>query len=292
MDETNLTTNEPVIKNQLIDISRFNPTAWSSRKKILALVVCLLLPPFGVLAIVYLLTKVIRKPDWRAKRVLLWIAITLVVSSGGTYGYFQLNNYWFANRHYNYSYSELDDFKLTSNLEGTAISFKKPTEYTQAGKSEVLLGSSSAYFIQRNYQTKPVTSMGYLSVSLVQSALATSHSYIESLTKTLNNPVDPDYEAIIKPIKDLTGETSSNNKVVLAAAKPLTTDNLKDNAWQFDFSVRNDEKGVKVTPLKGKIIFAIGKNTFYYLTISTLDYNWDKSQTTWQQVLDSIKIDQ
>ena len=44
--------------------------------------------------------------------------------------------------------------------------------------------------------------------------------------------------------------------------------------------------------MDGKLIFAVGKSTYYYFLVTMVDYNWHANQKTVQQITDSLKIDQ
>ena len=265
---------------------------WGHRKLILALLISLLLPPIGILLMLYLLIKAIRTSVWRKAALLPAIAV-LILSAAGTYGYWQLYQVWQGGKQYSYTYSKLDDFKLPSVLKGAGISFNKPTEFIQAGDSVVQEGFSAAIFYQPNYATDPKTAIAYLSANSVQSALAASSSYVEQLSSVLNNPSDSRYQTMVGPVKDfLVAATDSSFRIDIGSAKPLQTANLKNNAWEFDFFIQNDKNKTKVTPLRGKAILAVGKNSFYYFMVSSVYYNWGPSQSVWQQMIDSIKIDQ
>lgn len=272
-----------------LDIAR-----WPKGRKLLASVICLLLPPLGLMWIIYALVMFIRKAAWRTGKHVLWLVIILVVTLAGSYGYWWAHyEVYGASHKYSYTYTSLNDYKLASTLKGTSISFKKPTEFIVSGKAFAQQGSSYADLYQPNYKTTPVSGLGYLSVSLVQSALAGSPDYLKSLGSTLANPNDKNYQKVVKPINDFVVNTYNPvYKVTLDPAQTLKTANLTANAWQFDYTVLNDKNQHEINPLRGKVVFAAGKHTFYYFLVSSVDYNWNKNMTTWNQVVDSIKIDQ
>ena len=66
--------------------------------------------------------------------------------------------------------------------------------------------------------------------------------------------------------------------------------NIKDFAWQLNFYTLSD--GNRSTVLQGKVIFLAGEKSFYYFMLSTVGYNWAPNQAIWQQMVDSLKIDQ
>ena len=100
-----------------------------------------------------------------------------------------------------------------------------------------------------------------------------------------------DYKASLQ--KQLQSTLPKGMILELGQPSPLSNSNLKQNAWQFDFTAKSkvdNSSGASV--IKGKLVFIIGKGVFYYFMIATVDYNWQSNQAIWNQVLDSIKIDQ
>jgi len=73
---------------------------------------------------------------------------------------------------------------------------------------------------------------------------------------------------------------------------PPTNTNIKSNAWKFDVSITNGSNVNKISNVEGKAVLVAGKRTFYYFLIDSVDQTWKNNQKVWQQVLDSIKVDQ
>lgn len=295
-DQMSSFSTQPASQPEKTGRVRFNadPFSWSRRSKILGLILCLLLPPIGVFWLLYLFYMSVRKQDWRTKKVLVSAVTVLIVTGIGALAFFEAQYYFFiAPKQYHYTYTKLDDYKLGSTPAGYGINFKKPTEFVESGKPEVIAGASETDLYHPNKQTTPTSSMGYIIASSVQSALAGSPTYVKDFSDIVNNPKDKNYSATVKGVNTFLQQSYNKLfKIDLGPAKQLKTANIKDNAWEFDFSIQNDQNKHKITPLRGEVVLAIGKRAFYYFTASTVDYNWDANQSTWNQVIDSIQIDQ
>lgn len=282
----------PAVNQDPLPTGNFlNPLAWSRRQKIVAVVLSLLLPPLGLLFLSYTLLRTIKSPAWRGKVTLLLAMAVFIASLLGAYGYLRVYS-WRTSQQYHYSYSKLDDFKLPSALENSAISFQKPVEFVRSSQV-VRVGGSDLLLLHASAKTAAKGSMAYISASTIQSALAASQAYTVELNKQMTTHKGTVYDSFLKSFQQtVQAAVPANYSAVLSQPTPLSTPNLKANAWVYDLKATNKDAKVNVFGLKGKFVFAAGQRTFYYFTLASIDYNWQPNQTVWQQVLDSIKIDQ
>jgi len=216
---------------------------------------------------------------------------------------------------HNQNYSRLDNFKLDGPKPGTGISFEKPTDYTKALQSA---DNSQASF-SHTLESPTFAPLGALHV-LSSAAGFDTTGYISSLKKSLADPKSDAYKTTAEPIQTfLTSRFSPLYDVSFSDAKVLTTPNLSGNAWSLDFSAtpkkfaqpaagvntspdaKVDASQAKLVPssvppgfenYKGRVVLAVGKQAIYYFAVYNTNYNWDNNASVWQQVINSIKINQ
>jgi len=250
---------------------------------------------------------------------IIGLAVVLVLLIGG---YLYYSNHTSKNTPTNSSqkkgaypqtYSELNSFSLTGAKQGTGISFSKPTQYTltvesqakdQASFSNSLGGSTPAF-------------LGAIHVmSLPSSTNLSSKQYISFLNTSFSSPGKDAYKSAVAPIEQfVTARFSPIYNVNYSSAKQLTTPSLKTGVWVLNLSASpktnvqtsseqstpTDSSQIKppvhssavVTEnYKGQVLYVVGKSATYYFLAYSTDYNWDNNAATWQQVINSIKIDQ
>lgn len=263
-------------------LTKVTPRLW-----IIIILASLLLPPLGLVIALYL---AFRGFKLHKKNLYLMAAAALASAALGLAGLYAIRSITYDQNLDHYKYSQLEDYKLESKLDGTDISFKKPPELKEISHN-ALVGSSGASFGHVKDKSGSKTGLSYLLVSLKQSALAASQGYMVELGEILKDPNHKTYQKTVQPIKDFAKVgTLLKTDVELSIATVFTNSNISKNAWKFDFSAKNSQNNLKT--VKGTIILAAGKTTFYYFFLDSLEYNWDSNQKVWQQVLDSIKIDQ
>lgn len=286
--------------NQASSLAPINPVEptnktvnWHQRLKkfapwIAVVLISLLLPLIGALLALFFIIY----GTWKHKRPLYKLAavafIAAVIGLGSLYVYRTVRN----DQILNYQYSKLDDYTLTSKLTGAKMTFQKPAEIKQTNL-RLQEGSVLATLIHVNKKTKPESGVAYIYASSVQSALATSKEYVASVKEGLDNPTSKNRETMLTPIKQfIEGNTSKRYDIKITNVSAYTSDNIKNSAWRFDFTINNDKNINKISPVKGYVVLAIGERTFYYFMVTAPDYIWQPNEKIWQQVLASIKVDQ
>lgn len=261
--------------------SEFSRTRKNWMKLILLLLTAIIIPPFGVAWAIYMLLK--RSLNWR---LLLRALLIAVISLASITGYF------FVWKYYNptpYHLTSLSNKELTAKLEGAGMSYKVPEGF-ELGKQSVEFGSSVANYLLVNKSSQPVKVPAVMAVASRPSALAASQSYIESLSLLMSKHQGTDYEkAVAQPVKQfLHDNLLVSYDIALGQPSTFASSNISKNAWQFDFTGKIDGQRQG----NGKFVLAVGKETFYYLMVASVDYNWEPNKSIWQQILDSLKIDQ
>ena len=217
---------------------------------------------------------------------------------------------------HNQDYSKLDSFKLDGTKQGTGISFEKPTAYVKA------LGATDKSQASFSHTLKSPTFAPLGAMHVLSSAAGfDTTGYIANLKKSLADPKTDVYKTTAGPIQTfLTSRFSPLYDVSFSVAKVLSTPNLSNDAWSLDFSATpkktdptaisrtQDSKAAQnVSPVpagsgsssppgfesyKGRVVVAVGKQAIYYFAVYNTNYNWANNASVWQQVINSIKINQ
>ncbi len=216
--------------------------------------------------------------------------LVLLVSIMSLASYLVIYYQHYKNQSLRYHYISLQLAGATSGAPNTTLSFKKPVEFTT-------INNNSSYLI--NYQHKLKRRDTNVLVGL--SAASSIHingpavlGYPSIVADALKGQVSsPEYQTVIENL--LSFATSQLPKafdnVNLSNAQSLDNTNIKNYAWQFDLTA-NDPGSKKAPKWQGKVVYLWGKNGAYYFIVATVKQNWVSNQQIWQQVFDSIKIDQ
>ncbi len=251
------------------------------RSPILAIIVALLIPPLGL--IVALVVGIKSK---RPRKVPLIITL-LVASILGTIGYLTLttgliNVGGSSVTKYNYQNANGDEF---STVQAGGMLFSKPSEFTAtAKKSDQNYSTESfAHFGSRNYP------LSYIFVFSYKDSHTNDAEYIKGINDFMSGAVKNSYSAdYIDAIKKQVFDSYPGYDATLSAPHKFTNANIKKNAWSFDLDITNADPTIK--PMKGKLVYVLGPGTIYYFSLMVTEDNWTQNITTWQTVLDSLKL--
>ncbi|MEK7561377.1 MAG: hypothetical protein AAB541_00750 [Patescibacteria group bacterium] len=231
-----------------------------------------------------------------SKRIWLALGMAIVIAAAtGTFYYWYVPNNQKSTKTsqvYNATYTKLDSFKLTGSNAGSGISFDKPVEFGQDSGST----SESNRVILSDYkkanETVAIGSIGASSVYLDTSIL---QEFVKIFNQVVTSPQDKQSQSAPESILLLiSSNLDPRFAATLGQARALTTPNLKTNTWEFDFTAAPQQaKDKQALPnIRGKAVFAVSISTFYNFVVYATDDNWQNNQKIWQQVIDSIKIDQ
>lgn len=238
--------------------------------------------------------QLIKRPLTKLKLVVfLLIGLAVAVAAVGGYQIYKHYNNKPDNkqgRPYSQDYKNLEAYTLDSWQPETAINFKKPPEFKKARES-IQPGYSSVSLVDYSEASQTKTGLGYINADVIHNTLASTPDYRQKLKKYLNEPNSQEYQQFSEPLRQyITDSLPGHPKAVTAEIAPFTNSNIKDFAWQLNFYTLSD--GNRSTVLQGKVIFLAGEKSFYYFMLSTVGYNWAPNQAIWQQMVDSLKIDQ
>ncbi len=193
---------------------------------------------------------------------------------------------------YRYIYQNLDNYQLLGPKAGNGASFQKPVEFVPQGSLAAI--RDQAIFVH-NIDNKQKIYAGNEAISAVPVDPAPTASYLQNLNQAILDPKVTGHQQIVAPLNQFVKDRL-NSRYVISFAQPraLITPTIKANAWTIDFDATDKAPKSKTAPthLKGQAVLAVGKSTYYYFMVTAIDYNWQSNSKVWQQVTNSIKIDQ
>lgn len=234
------------------------------------------------------------KMDWKDRKSFLTIVGILILLVGGGYALYK-HNHPSAPKTYPYqqTFSTLANHKFAGGADGRGITFEKPDIF--ATQQNVLSGQSFVQLAKSTKNDGSYIAIARLMVTTRDTLLpgTITGDYLQGVARDFKADVTSSaYKETVSTIQTFakTGFPEPTITVTLGKAQAFTNSNIKFNAWQFDLT-SSDSSGA--TPAHtGKVIFAIGKNTFYRFMIAATDQNWQANSASFQQVIKSIKIDQ
>lgn len=188
---------------------------------------------------------------------------------------------------YKFTYSKLNSFLLSGQSEGNGLSVNKPQEI---GPGTAGAPGSEATL----YQTAKSGGVRIAALAVSSEAgVGSSSSYVKlAIQSNLADTSSYGYLLFVKPAQQLIKNAlDSAYKFSFSNSTTFTSANIKSDAWRIDFAA--SASGSSNLPrMQGTIVIAVSSKAIYDLDVSAVDYNWNNNQPIWQQVLNTIKIDQ
>lgn len=198
-----------------------------------------------------------------------------------------------------HTFSKLDSYTILGQAAGQGIYFEKPVEMPtidSQGQLHIRSTQDMYYYLIASGVANKATDAGKVMVQSAYTPTPPSADALKLMRVDAKNPSSSTAKSLKSLLSNFVVQRLANYNVSLAELKPLVTKNLPDNAWQASYAATaKDPAQAKFYPnQKGIAVVAIGKSTYYFYAINTIDYNWTNShnQKVWQQVFNSLKIDQ
>lgn len=210
------------------------------------------------------------------------VAIIILAVTGWFVATYMIKN----SQPYKYTYAKLDSYKMQGVVEGSGISFSKPTELTvlSSGNGQIEL----EHLITTHKNKKAFAA--YLAAASTTESSAYTQDQLMALKINFAYP-NTSYSKVISPISQfLKDRLPLDWQIKLDNPKPFTNSYVRDNAWMFSFTASDPNK--KKNPIYGEILYAISGKNYYYFVSSSISYNWQPNQKIWQKVVDSLQINQ
>jgi len=191
----------------------------------------------------------------------------------------------------NYTADKLVEQKFNP-APGQGVSFELPNVILATGLKH---SNWASYY---NYVTDPKSKVqltGAL-VYVFSNAYGSSNPKPDStaLAKDLANSSSDTYKAQTTKVQSfLTSFFPTNDISILSAQAGSSNTTL---IYNYDAPLKaatiSGTPTVKLPNYQGKFVYIYGNNASYYFIIKSIDYNLQNNASTWQKVIDSIKVDQ
>jgi hypothetical protein len=233
------------------------------------------------------------KPDKKNRikissaKKLLAVILPIILIAGAGYWLVSRNSRSFGSQAY--AYKKLDAYEVKDETTGSRVSFKKPQEFQLAATYY----QPRQIVLMHRGQSKPY--IGLIAEASLQDYLPQGADFFKNYNNVITDPKNPSYKELIKPLEDYidrqagAGFTGAN----LSVPKAFSSSNITTGAWSADFT--DTYKGsAKVAPykLQGRIIEAYGKKSVFYFMAANVGSVWEKNDQVWQQIFNSLRIDQ
>jgi hypothetical protein len=202
----------------------------------------------------------------------------------------------------NYNYTKsADEFKLNTTITpGRGMIVRPLYELTLVNHPTDYRPIFSDYIAADFAHRINGLTVSSMSILIDLSKQSPSTDYISSLQKAMAaaDPSDSVYAKTSKTITSfVTSGVSPKWQLTLDHPVAFTNPTIKVNAWIFDYNLVNQEaiaagKDPDANLFQGKLVYAVGKGGEYYLAVNALGSNLQNNQTLFQEILDSLKIDQ
>lgn len=244
-----------------------------------------LVPPLGLFVVLWLWLR-------KGLRTLALITLVVTIAAAGLYLYFyqELKGAPSNDKPGSYTYEQLQDYRFGGLKNGLGVELKKPTEFTEDPKESSRPRKTLVHKVQ---QDDTQSYLGGLSILTVPATPQDREKNLPMMREGLSADAPADkYKAASDLVSVITDMWLPDQfEASFARAKPFSSANIKQDAWQFDFTAI-DPKNPKTPKLHGKAIYAYGNNGVYILGFAAAGGNWQSNSKLWEQVINSIKLDQ
>ena len=191
---------------------------------------------------------------------------------------------------YKYTYSKTGTIKLDGAKIGAGTVVQKPVEFLPVGN----VNDQAKNYAQDIKVKGHIVSIGGLSISTTPLEKPLTVNTIDAINSGWQYQSDDVYQPIYQLIANFVKNNSAPRyNVSLTNPLAFSNPNIAKNAWQLDLKLFDNQPAEGQTEqMVGKVIYVIGQKAIYYYALAAVDYNWQANSSTWQQTLDSIKIDQ
>jgi hypothetical protein len=238
-----------------------------------------------------------KKSGFISARKLLAIVVVIGLIMVAVYAYQRYQDNIKADiksgKKYSQSLDQLETASVKNTNSGGLMSYQKPANFSPV-EQPYQTSNLTAYNSTFNSDGQTITN-GLLVALSTQSEPSFMAIYSQALTSLASQNAGSSYSETLSTIQNLVeSAVGKNYKVSLSKPAKAELPNIKSNVWTVDFNAScKDAKNPKKLPdMQGRAIIAIGKASIYYFVASATTYDWQNKQSVWQQVINSVKVDQ
>lgn len=224
------------------------------------------------------------------KPLLSVVAVLLLISIA--------TGFWYVeNQSSKTTFSGFDtaNFTLPGNGEGLGMSFNKPNSINK-DVAGIENSPRAAIFVQLKGDGDSIensTAEAFIAAQTRQypQKILGTNEYKDQISERIADVSSPDYERRVVNVHQFVTQIGRfGNKVTMSTAKPFASGNIQAYAWSFDLSVADINS--KNPPQEGKAIYALGNNGWYYFFVSAEKSLWQENLAFFDEILNSVKVDQ
>lgn len=227
--------------------------------------------------------------SWLAnQRALVGLAIIVIAAIVlGLVLHSQSNSKTIPNGPLAYKYTQINSYTLKGSRGNDDLTFSKPVQLTS------LQGAQNQQIVFAQFDAKnPIADIADLNATSLDLGHTLSASDKNAIGKAAQDTDSPSSSYLHRFVSQW---MNSNYATTFSSVTTFTNPNIKNYAWTLNYSATVKPKtshSSNYPPMSGQAVLAVGNTTIYYFMVDAVNYNWQNNQPTWQQVLNSIKIDQ
>lgn len=187
-----------------------------------------------------------------------------------------------------FTYSKMDTVSMSGQSDSLGLKFEKPAEIKLVADGVDDKSSWGVYRHENNLK-EVITTITAASSGDKQLA---NKEYLNRWSESFSEGEGPAYENATSGAKQFAQNVVGVvYDIELQKASKFSSSNLKDNAWQLEFTAKPKSE-TPLLPLRGKILIAGTEKGIYYFIVATREYNWSSNADTWGKVFESLQTDQ
>jgi len=166
---------------------------------------------------------------------------------------------------------------------GSGFSFDKPTTF------KPIAGRLTPFQVIFTNKDKKSDLLGGL-MAVSQPVLDKSNPDLDKFNQAIATGNYSTQSGVINSFHGYVSSRLADYKLTFGAPNKFTNANIKSNAIKIDFSGTPKAKGKPV--IKGSAVLALSEKTDYSFAVYAIDHKWKVNQSEYQQIINSLKIDQ
>lgn len=209
------------------------------------------------------------------------IAVIVAIAAGGAYFLQNTKDLPPSQPFTTYAYTNFDLYSVKGVAIGSGMSFQKPAAL------KVQTSTTNQVELAHVWKSNNATGETYIAALSQKTPLPTDKRTLDSMRQVLSDSHNKAYDHYAGLIKTFVKDRMPVGwQTSFDPATVFKTTNV-NNAWEFALTSSGKEG-----KLQGKALLMVGQKNFYYLLITSTPNNWRADSNAWQQIFNSLKVDQ